>query len=210
VAAPVVTEPAIDRVIGHFDLETTQREIVRATPGETYDAIWTADLSRTPSARALSALALWPERARAWLRHEPAPPPSSRSATLRDLLTPDSPWRLLADEPGAEVVLGLLWTPPAGVVRCAPEAFADCSARGVAKVAWSIAVMPFGAGHALLVTRTRTHAVDTLARRRLTLLWPLISPFAALLRIQVLRAIKATAEMPAREAPSGRRVPQQA
>ena len=59
---------------------------------------------------------------------------------------------------------------------------------------WSIAVYPFGAGHALLVTRTHTRAVDERARRRLAWLWPLISPFAALLRGQVLRAVRDTAQ----------------
>lgn len=64
----------------------------------------------------------------------------------------------------------------------------------MAKVAWSIGVVPFGAGHALLVMRTRTLTVDERARRRFALLWPLIAPFAALLRGQALRAIKAAAE----------------
>ena len=122
------------------------------------------------------------------------PAPAARSAHLQDLLAAESPWRLLADEPGSEVVLGLLWTPPAGVARCTPEAFADFAAPGVAKVAWSIAVVPFGAGHTLLITRTRTQTVDAVARRRFALLWPLISPFAALMRGQALRAIKSTAE----------------
>jgi len=63
-------------------------------------------------------------------------------------------------------------------------------------VAWSIEVMPFGAGHSVLVTRTRTQAVDPLARRRFGLTWPLIAPFARLLRGQVLHAIKAQAERP--------------
>jgi hypothetical protein len=177
-----------------FDVETTQRAFVQATPAEAYDAIWSADLLATPLARALSALAVWPERVAAWLRRAPAPPPSARSATLRDLLADDSPWCLLREEPGTEVVLGLLWTPPAGVVRCAPEDFETYVGPGVAKVAWSIAVFPFGAGHTLLVTRTHTRALDERARRRLALLWPLISPFAALLRGQVLRAVRETAQ----------------
>jgi hypothetical protein len=192
--AVVTTGSALDRLLPHFDAETTQRAIVQAAPATTYDAIWAADLLGTPLARGLSALAMCPERLRAWLRHEPPPPPTARSARLGDLLTSESPWRLLADEPGSEVVLGLLWTPPAGVATCTPEAFADFDHPGVAKVAWAIAVLPFGAGHTLLMMRTRTHAVDAVARRRFALLWPLIAPFAALLRGQALRAIKASAE----------------
>jgi hypothetical protein len=91
-------------------------------------------------------------------------------------------------------VLGLLWTPPAGGPTCAPEAFPTFTAPGVAKVAWAIEVQAGGADHTLLVTRTRTHAVDARARRRFGVLWPLIAPFAALLRGQVLRTITAEAE----------------
>jgi hypothetical protein len=192
--AGATTVGALDRLLGHFDAETTQRVLVQATPEDTYAAIWSADLLGTPLARALSAIALWPDRLAAWLRRAPGPPPSARTATLRDLVTDDSPWCLVSEAPGEEVVLGLLWTPPAGVVRCAPEDFAACAAPGVAKVAWSIAVFPFGAGHAVLVTRTRTQAVDERARQRLAWTWPLIAPFAAMLRSEVLRAIREAAQ----------------
>jgi hypothetical protein len=190
----VATAPSIDRLLPHFDAETVQRELVLATPAATYAAIWDADLLSTPLARRLSALAVWPDRVVARVHHDPPPPPNARSARLHDLLGTRSPWRLLAEEPGVEVVLGLLWTPPAGGMTCEPEQFAAFTAPGVAKVLWSIEVMPFGAGHSVLVTRTRTHAVDVLARRRFALTWPLVAPFAALLRGQVLRAIKAQAE----------------
>lgn len=190
----VATERALDRLLPHFDAETTQRELVLATPAATYAAVWQADLLGTPLARHLSALALWPDPVVARIHHDPPPPPNARSARLRDVLGPASPWRLLADEPDVEVVLGLLWTPPAGGTIYEPEQFATFTAPGVAKVAWSIEVLPFGAGHSVLVTRTRTYAVDALARRRFAWTWPVIAPFAALLRGQVLRAIKAQAE----------------
>jgi hypothetical protein len=45
------------------------------------------------------------------------------------VLEHDSPWILVGEHPGAEVVLGLLWTPRAGGTTCAPEEFA-AFARG--------------------------------------------------------------------------------
>ena len=63
------------------------------------------------------------------------------------MLGDDSPWILLADEADREVVLGLLWTPPAGGAKCAPADFEEFAAPGVAKVVWSLSVVPFGAGH---------------------------------------------------------------
>ena len=175
--------------------ETVQRVLVDALPDEVFAAIWEADLLRMPLARCFTAMALWPERIRAWLHREPPPAHGARSAHLGDMLGDGSPWILVADGPAREVTLGLLWTPPAGGMKCAPGEFDDFSAPGVAKVTWSLSAAPFGAGHTLLTTRTRTVTTDVLAARRFRLVWPLIRPFAALLRMQVLRAIKAHSEV---------------
>jgi hypothetical protein len=185
---------AIERFVGGAGARTLQRVIVRATPGDVYDAIWTANLLSSPLARTLSAVAMWPTRVLAWLRHTPQPPPGSRSATLADMLVGDSPWIKLIEVPGAVVVLGLLWKPPADGESCIPGAFATFAEPGFAKVVWALSVEPFGASHSLLVSETRTHTTDAVAARRFRLLWPVISPFAGILRMQVLRAIKAEAE----------------
>jgi hypothetical protein len=189
-----IAPATIERFLTGAEAQTLQRVIVQATPETTYDAIWTANLLSSPLARALSAAAVMPTRVVAWIRHTSQPPPGPRSATLADMLVDGSPWIELADEPGVAVVLGLLWTPPVGGAKCAPEAFARFARPGDAKVAWSLSVAPFGAGHCLLTTETRTRTTDAVAARRFRLLWALISPFAALLRKQVLCAIKAEAE----------------
>jgi hypothetical protein len=173
---------------------TVQRILVDAAPADVYTAIWEADLLRMPLARCLSAISLWPERVRAWARREPAPPRPARSARLRAMLGADSPWIPVAEEPGRDVKLGLLWTPPAGGTKCAPEDFDRFTAPGVAKVTWSLSVTPFGAGHTLLTTTTSTETCDAAAARRFRLIWPLIRPFASILRMQVLRAVKTHAE----------------
>jgi hypothetical protein len=172
---------------------TVQRVLVDAAPADVYAAVWEADLLRMPLARCLSAIAMWPERIRAWARRDPPPARTARSARLRDLLGAGSPWILVADD-GATVTLGLLWTPPAGGTTCAPEDFWRFTAPGVAKVTWALSVAPFGAGHTLLATTTATEPCDAVAARRFRVMWPLIRPFASLLRMQVLRAIKAHAE----------------
>jgi hypothetical protein len=174
--------------------DTRQRVLVWAPPQTIHDAIWTADLASRPLARALTAAAMIPERIGAWWRHAPAPPVRARSARLGDMLAEDSPWTLLEDGPGPRVTLGLLWHLPAGVRKVAPEAFEAFDAPGYAKVTWSIFVLPFGAGHGLLETETHTQTTDERTARRFALVWPVIKPFAAVLRRQVLLAIKAEAE----------------
>lgn len=176
------------------DASTRQRVVVWATPEAVYDAIWSADLLSTKLARMLAGAAMAPERIAAWLRHQPPPHAPARTAHLRDMLTDDSPWVLLADEPGHGVVLGLLWTPPVGAEKRPADEFEAFAAPGFAKVTWSVSAEPFGAGHCVLTTETRTQTTDEVAARRFAWLWPLIAPFAALLRGQVLRAVKAEAE----------------
>ena len=184
----------IERFVGPADAQTLQRVAVRATPADVYDSIRTANLLSSPLARALSSAAVFPTRVLAWIRQDPQPPAGVRSATLDDMVVGDSPWLVLADVPGVVVVLGLLWKPPAGGARCVPGSFATFAEPGFAKVVWSLSVEPFGASHSLLVTETSTTTTDDTAARRFRLIWPVISPFAALLRMQVLRAIKAEAE----------------
>ncbi len=82
---------------------------------------------------------MFPERVLAWIRHDPQPPASVRSATLDDMVAGDSPWLVLADVPGV-VVLGLLWKPPAGGARCVPGSFASFAKPGFATVAHHLAV----------------------------------------------------------------------
>ncbi len=176
------TRPAIDRFVPRSDAHTRQRCFVAATPEDTYAAIWDADLLQSRLARVLSAVA---SRTR-----------SPRAARLGDMLGGASPWILLDDEPGAGVVLGLLWTPPAGATKCAGEEFAGFAAPGFAKVAWAISIHPFGASHSLLETETRTAATDSVTRRRLRVIWPFMAPFAALLRRLVMQAIAAHAVKP--------------
>jgi hypothetical protein len=176
------------------DTSTLQRIIVWAAPQTVYDALWTADLSTTAVARMLAEAAMVPERITAWARHEAAPPAVAHAARLPDMLAADSPWTLLADEPGHRVVLGLLWRVPGATEKVGASAFEAFSGPGIVKVTWSLSVEPFGAGHTLLVTETRARAMDELAARRFALVWPVLSPFAALLRRQVLHAVKDEAE----------------
>jgi hypothetical protein len=189
--ATTTAPTALDILLPLRGQSTLLRAIVWATPEQTRAAIWEADLLATPLARALTSAAMCPERIGAWMRHEPQPETRPRSARLHDMLSGDSPWTLLSEEP---VALGLLWTPPAGGVKRPADEFAAFDEPGFAKVVWTLEVAAFGAGHALLTTETGTETTDERATRRLALMWPLISPFALLLRRQVVRAIKAEAE----------------
>jgi hypothetical protein len=54
------TPSGLDTYLPRFDASTVQRAVVDATPEAADDAIWSADLLRTPLARILNAAAWCP------------------------------------------------------------------------------------------------------------------------------------------------------
>lgn len=109
---------------------------------------------------------------------------------------------VLAEEPDREIVLGVLgrfwtfdaWTsdgaaPP---VSGSPE-FMEFDAPGYAKAAANLRVERSGSV-ARLTTETRIQATDSAARRKFALYWALIRPGSALIRRDLLRAVKRRAE----------------
>jgi hypothetical protein len=111
-----------------------------------------------------------------------------------------SGFELLADEPGREIVIGMLVVRPRGVPfppRADPAAaarrFAELDAPGYAKAAMNFAIEAREGG-CRLTTETRVAATDPRTRRRFALYWSVIRPGSGLLRRTWLRAIARRAE----------------
>ena len=99
----------IDEILPHHDARTVQERVVDADPARTYEAIWQADLVSSPLTRTLLTVARLPAR-----RGDTPAPTGDRHWRLARALDEDDPWILVGERTGSEVVLGLLWTPPAG------------------------------------------------------------------------------------------------
>ena len=108
-----------------------------------------------------------------------------------------SSFRLLADEPGREVVLGLIgrpWTPGGGLCRFDAVDFAGFDEPGYAKAAWNLHVTRLEDGTTRLETETRVRCTDAGSRRRFRTYWFFIRLFSGLIRRLALRTIKRAAE----------------
>jgi len=193
-AAPPGAGRAIARWVPDCDARTTQYVVVAAGPEETYRAVLDANLAESRAARALMALGRAPEWIRSRLRGERLAPVAGRESRLRDVVAGDTPWTVLVDDPGSELVLGLLWTPPAGGAKRPTAEWRAFAEPGFAKVAWGFSIASRPGGGTLLTTETRTSANDAATRRRFRLVWLATAPFAALLRRLALEAIRAEAE----------------
>jgi hypothetical protein len=107
---------------------------------------------------------------------------------------------LLAEEPGRELVLGLLVAAPPGEAErrrregLTAERFRTLSAPGYAKAAIAFGLRDEGGGWTALSTETRVFATDAATARRFALYWRAIYPGSALIRRMWLRAIRERAE----------------
>lgn len=106
-------------------------------------------------------------------------------------------WRILAEEPGQELVLGAVTQPwQANVVfrGLPPDEFAGFNEPGYAKIAWCIAVEPRGPDQSRFRTETRVATTDSEARSRFRRYWSIVSPGIILIRYEMLRLVRREAE----------------
>ena len=111
-------------------------------------------------------------------------------------------WRVLADVPDREIVLGAVtrpWEPNPVFVGMDAEAFTASQEPGTVKIAWTLRADDDGDGGSTFRTETRAVAADDEARARFRPYWSLVSPGVFLIRRLSLAPIKAAAERRARE-----------
>jgi hypothetical protein len=187
---PAVT--ALDRFLPAFDIRERHRVRVRAPVEATYAAAVALDLGRSRMVRAIFRARALAMRAKG----DPALP----AGTLLDV-TQGMGWRVLAERPGREIVLGAVTRPWDADVRfrgLPPDEFTAFAEPGYVKIAWALAADPLLRGDSLAATETRALATDAAARRRFRRYWLLAKPGIVLIRHLALRLVRADAERRAR------------
>lgn len=192
----------IDGLLPRYDANEVHSVRVRASQQATYDAIATTDLAESVVVRALLALRALPAAVAAgpsrWFSRlgEARAPVTLRTFEQRG-------FRLLADDPPNELVLGLegrFWTMTGELCTPPAEAFSSAAPRpGTARAAWNFSLAPHSPGCITLTTETRILCADDDARQRFLRYWSVISPGSAVIRHVMLRAIRNTAERAASE-----------
>jgi len=112
-------------------------------------------------------------------------------------LTTSLGWRMLAEKPGREIVMGAVTQPwEANVVfqGLPPEEFTAFNEPGYVKIAWTLRVDALPDGTSIFRTETRALATDVEARAKFRRYWALVSPGVALIRRAMLEPIKREAE----------------
>jgi hypothetical protein len=124
-------------------------------------------------------------------------------------LTQTLGWRVLAEIPGREVVLGAVTQPwKADVVfrGVEPDRFADFNEPDYVKIVWNLRADPVGSNESMARTETRVATTDPAARRKFRRYWSVFSPGIILIRRVSLYLAKQEAERRTRERQSQSRI----
>jgi hypothetical protein len=187
----------IDSLLPEYDVSERHRTHVAASREVTYAALRTTDLASGPLVRILVALRAMPGALRDGagglraLRRR-----GSRAVTLATFQ--ERGFRLLAEQPPTELVLGLeghFWRPTGNLRTPSATAFrSQPAAPGTARAVWNFHLQSRADGGTELTTETRVHCADRGARRRFLPYWYLIRPASGLIRRAMLRDIRRSAE----------------
>ncbi|HYU30764.1 MAG TPA: hypothetical protein VEW48_01255 [Thermoanaerobaculia bacterium] len=183
---------ALDEIIPSYQFLEHHETRVRASPARVYEAVWKVTAEEIQLFRTLT-----------WLRSPHLPSRGGRESILnapakRPILevATSSGFRLLADQPGREVVVGTIVVAPSGARGPidSPQDFAALDAPGYAKAVMNFRLEDEGGGWTRLTTETRVYATDASARRRFAAYWRVIYPGSSFIRRMWLRAIQERAD----------------
>ena len=110
-------------------------------------------------------------------------------------------WRVLAETPGREIVVGAVTQPWMANVTfrgLAPDAFRAFHEPGYVKIVWTLRADPVGSSESIFRTETRVATTDVTARKRFRWYWARFSAGIVLIRRVMLRNLKREAERRAR------------
>lgn len=174
----------IDEFMPEYDFSETHDVRISAAAGEVFDALHRVDLC------AESAIVRWLFR----LRGLP-----SKNVTLRGLS--EMRFATLGADRDRELLLGLagkFWTATGNLKEINSNNFRAFNETGCAKAVWNFSLdasaATTAASETQLTTETRIRCLDAESRAKFKFYWMLIQPFSALIRKEILRAIKRRAE----------------
>ncbi|HEV8348555.1 MAG TPA: hypothetical protein VGQ16_18395 [Vicinamibacterales bacterium] len=186
-------DPLIDRFMPTYEIVERHHVRVVAPADITFAAARDVDLQQSPIIGAIF-------RARERILGSRADETERPPGLLRWAQTLG--WRVLAEQPEREVVLGAVTRPwDANVVfrPVAPEEFARFDEPNYVKIVWTLRADPSGERESVVRTETRAVATDPIARAKFRRYWSIFSPGIIVIRRAALNLVKADAERRVRE-----------
>lgn len=192
------SEPSLlDDFMPHAEVAERHEIRVEAPAEYTFAAARAMDINRSPLVRAIFAVRTLPSRLRGHV------PGTSSKPLLDETLAIG--WRILAERPDREVVVGAVTQPWKADVRFRgvdSGAFAGFEEPGYAKIVWTLEAIPLGPTASRFRTQTRVTTTDARSRELFRRYWAIFSPGILLIRRQSLTLVKDEAERRYRAASS--------
>jgi hypothetical protein len=187
-AGAAESDPLLDAFMPRYDVVERHHVDVSAPAAVTLRAACETDVNAMPLVRALF-------RGRELLLGA-APDMEHRPGGLL-AWTQSLGWRVLAEVPGREVVVGAATRPWEANVTfrpVPPAQFAGFDEPGYVKIVWTLRADPLSASASTFRTETRVVATDAAARARFRRYWAWLSPGIVMIRRLMLEPVKAAAE----------------
>ena len=186
--APEDQDPLLDRFMPVYDIAERHHIRVAAPADVTFIAACETDLQESPIARVIF-------RAREVILGSDADAVARPTGLFA--LTQSLGWRVLAEVPTREVVMGAATRPWEANVTfrgVPPDEFAAFDEAGYVKIAWTLRADPLSPIESVFRTETRVIATDAAARAKFRRYWSLVSPGIIAIRWVMLQPVKRAAE----------------
>ncbi len=187
-ASPDERDPLLDQFMPEYEVEERHHVRIAAPCATTLAAAAEADLQQSALIRTIFT-------AREVVLG--ATPDAGTQPTGLLSLTTHLGWRVLAEQPGREIVVGAVTQPwHANVVfrGLPPDEFLAFREPGFVKIVWTLRADPVGDTDSIFRTTTRVTTTDAFARAKFRWYWARFSPGIILIRRVMLRLLKADAE----------------
>jgi hypothetical protein len=191
-AGPDDADVFLDRFIPEYEVVERHQVRVAAPAHVTFGALMDMDLEDSGVIRAIF-------KGRELLLGADADPKAHARGLVAQ--TKELGWRVLAEAPGREIVMGAVTQPwEANVVfrGLPPEEFAAFNEPGYVKIAWTLRADAAGEHASIARTETRAVATDAVARRKFRWYWARFSPGIVVIRAMSLPIVQKEAERRAR------------
>jgi len=189
----------IDEWMPAFDVVERHETRIRASRERVWAAVLPLDFGRPPVMRALMAIRMLPSLFTRAGREK------TREAAKSGVL--GAGFVLMCERVNDELLLGVagrFWLPSGNIARVTEGELRAFSRPGFAVAAWNFTLRDDGDA-TLLATETRVRCTDEASRRAFLRYWRVVGPFSALIRMEMLRSLRAAAESrPALTATEGR------
>jgi hypothetical protein len=192
-ARPDEADELLDRFIPTYDVVERHQIHIAAPAALTLEAAKHSDLDESLLVRGIIKTREFV------LGAEPTGSPQEKGLLAR---TQAMGWRVLAEVPEREVVVGAVtqpWMPNVVFRGIDPEQFRTFHEPCYVKIVWTLRVDPMRDSECVFRTETRVVTTDEEARRRFRWYWARFSPGIAAIRLAMVQSVKKRAERLAHE-----------